>query len=410
MFGATRPRIVDPRAGPGLIPRAEAPRATLGYRRLVPMSFPGLLGIRDVQIAVVLALAALVQVLFVLPIAHPAVGAVVALGSTLPVAWRRSHPVAAALAGSAIWLIPTDGFVLVGYVAAFFLFYAVTAYTADLYVAAATVIVGGAVGVVSTAIQHLGIGEYAGAVLAVVAPAGVGLLVRRERAHRHRLEELNLLLERERDERARAAISEERADIARELHDIVSHALSIVVLQADAAEAAVETRPRLARAPLAAIRTSAQEALTEMRRLLGVLRTSPDDAGREPLPGMAQLPQLLERATAAGITVELSVDGEPAPLPQSVDLAAYRIVQEALTNAAKHAAGSTVSVTVRWASDRLELRVCDDGPGTAGEPAPDAHGLVGMRERVRIHRGDFTAGAGPDGGFLVHATLPIERS
>src|SRR4051812_43227411 len=364
---------------------------------------------RDVRIALVLAVLALVQVLFLLPIAPRAIGAVIALGSTLPIAWRRSHPVAAALAGAAPWLIPSEGFILVGYVAAFCLFYGVTAYTPDLHVAGATVLVGVVIGVAGTAIQHLGIGEYAGAVIAVVAPAGVGLLVRRQREHHRRLEELNRLLERERDERARAAIADERARIARELHDIVSHALTVVAVQADAAEAAVERRPELARAPLATIRSSAHEALTEMRRLLGVLRTEPDDDGREPLPGMAQLPALLERAAASGVAAELVVEGRPVPLPQSVDLTSYRIVQESLTNAAKHAAGARVCVSVCWGGDVIDIRVRDDGPGPTGPVAPDAHGLVGMRERVRIHGGRFEAGPAATGGYEVDATLPIER-
>lgn len=367
------------------------------------------LGDRDVQIALLLALLALVQVLFVLPIAAPAVGAVIALGSTLPIAWRRSHPVPAALVGAAPWLIPSDGFILVGYVAAFCLFYAVTAYTADLHVASATVLVGVVLGVVGTAIQHQHVGEYAGAIVAVVAPAGVGLLVRRQREHHRRLEELNLLLERERDDRARSAIADERARIARELHDIVSHALTVVALQADAAEAAVERRPELARAPLATIRASAHEALVEMRRLLGVLRTDDGDGDREPLPGMAQLPALLERAAATGVDARLTVEGRPVPLPQSVDLTSYRIVQESLTNAAKHAAGARVCVTVRWGGDVIDIRVCDDGPGPAAPAAPGAHGLVGMRERVRVHGGTFRAGVGARGGYEVRATLPIER-
>src|SRR4051794_12386103 len=163
-------------------------RPALGYLRPMPGSTiaarrtraAAALADRDLRIALVLALLALVQVLFLLPIAPRAIGAVIALGSTLPIAWRRSHPVAAALAGAAPWLIPSEGFILVGYVAAFCLFYGVTAYTPDLHVAGATVLVGVIIGVAGTAIQHLGIGDYAGAVIAVVAPAGVGLLVRRQ--------------------------------------------------------------------------------------------------------------------------------------------------------------------------------------------------------------------------------------
>lgn len=387
----------------------------LGYRLCVSRAsvkvgpVMSLLIDRDAVVAALLAVAALVQVLALLPIASPAVGTLIALGSTVPIAFRRRYPIAAALTASAVWLIPTHGFLLIGYVAAFLLYYAVTAYSTDGYVAAATVLIGVLISIAVAAIEHLGVGEYAGGVLAVVAPAGVGVLVRRQREHNRRLEELALYLEQERDRRERAAIADERTRIARELHDIVSHALSIIAVQADAAEAAVARRPQLAQEPLAAIRSSAHQALAEMRRLLGVLRNETDDADREPLPGMAQLPALKERAAAAGIVAEVRVEGTPVPLPPSLDLTAYRILQEALTNTAKHAAGSDVCVTLHWQDDALDIRVRDFGPGPIGVSSPDAHGIVGMRERIRIHGGHFESGAAPGGGFEVHASLPIER-
>ncbi len=377
--------------------------------RPLPDVLRDLLRDRDVVVAAVLAVLALLQVLVLLPIASPVVGTVVALGSTVPIAFRRPHPIAAALAGSAVWLVPTDGFLLIGYVAAFLLYYAVTAYTTDAYVAAATVLVGVLISIAVAADQHLPVGEYAGGVLAVVAPAGVGLLVRRQRERTRQLEELTRYLELERDRRERAAIADERNRIARELHDIVAHALSIVAVQADAAEAAIHREPQLAEAPLATIRVASHQALAEMRRLLGVLRTDPDDADREPLPGMAQLPVLLERAAAAGVTADVRVEGRPVPLPPSADLTSFRILQESLTTVAKHAAGAAVCITLHWESDLLDIRVRDFGPGPVGSPSPDAHGLVGMRERIRIHGGRFESGAAPGGGFQIHATLPIER-
>jgi signal transduction histidine kinase len=228
---------------------------------------------RDVVLALALAVCGVVQVLVVLPIASPAVGTLVALGSTLPIAFRRRHPIAAALVATAVWLIPTDGFLLVGYLAAFLLYYAVTAYSTDAYVAAATVLIGVLVSIAVAAIDDLGPGEYVGGVLAVVAPAGVGVLVRGQRERNRQLEELALYLEQERDHRERAASADERARIARELHDIVAHALSVIAVQADAAQAAIDRKPPLAQAPLAVIRSSAHQALTEMRRLLGVLHT-----------------------------------------------------------------------------------------------------------------------------------------
>ncbi|WP_344617840.1 sensor histidine kinase [Dactylosporangium salmoneum] len=368
------------------------------------------LGTTDRVVATLLAVVALAQVLVFLPIAPAPIGVLVAVGSTAPIAWRRIHPVVAALVGSAVWLIPTDGFLLVGYPAALLLFYAVTAHVNDRHLAAATVLIGTIFGIVASAEQRVVVGEYVGAVLVVLAPAGVGVLVRRQRGRNRLLEELTQHLEQERDRRERSAVADERARIARELHDLVAHAVSVIAVQADAAEAALEYDPELAKRPIAVIRGSAVEALTEMRRLLGVLRADAGDTDREPLPGLAQLPALVGRARDGGQAVDLAVDGTPVPLPPSLDLSAYRIVQEALTNATKHAPGAPVSVSLRWVPDALRIEVCDRGPGASGVPSPDAHGLVGMRERVRIHGGSLQAGNAPDGGFAVHALLPIEAT
>ncbi|MEV4511761.1 histidine kinase [Dactylosporangium sp. NPDC049525] len=368
------------------------------------------LGTTDRVVATVLTAVALAQVLVFLPIAARPIGALVAVGTTAPIAWRRTHPVVAALVGSAVWLIPTDGYVLVGYVAAVLLFYAVTAHVTDRHLAAATVLIGTIFGIAGSAGQQEGVGEYVGAVLAVLAPAAVGVLVRRQRRQNHRLEELTRHLEQERDRREQAAVADERARIARELHDLVAHAVSVIALQADAAEAALEHDPELAKRPIAVIRGSAVEALTEMRRLLGVLRTDAGDLDREPLPGLAQLQAMVGRARAGGQTVELAVDGTPVVLPPSLDLSAYRIVQEALTNATKHAPGAPVSISLYWLPGALQIEVTDRGPGARGVPSPDAHGLVGMRERVRIHGGNLQAGNADDGGFAIRALLPIEAA
>jgi signal transduction histidine kinase len=362
----------------------------------------------DRTAAVVLGVIALAQVLVFLPIAPRPVGALVAIGSTAPIAWRRRYPVVAALVGSAVWLIPTDGFLLVGYIAALLLFYAVTAYVEDRFLAAATILIVTIFGIAGSAEQRVGVGEYVGAVLAVLAPAAVGVLVRRQRQRARRLEELTEYLERDRERRERAAVADERARIARELHDLVSHAVSVIAVQADAADAALERDVELAKRPIAVIRTCAVEALGEMRRLLGVLRTDTDDSDRAPLPGLSELPVLVDRARDRGQAVEVSVDGTPEPLPSSLDLSAFRIVQEALTNATKHAPGAPVSIRLRWLPGTLCIEVCDRGPGTTGAAPPDAHGLVGMRERVRIHGGELYAGNGTAGGFLVRALLPIE--
>src|SRR3954452_9381071 len=326
----------------------------------------------DTLLAAALLVASLVQVLWLLPIAAPIVGAVIAVVSTTPVAWRRSYPVAAAAVGSIPFFIPADGFLLVGYVAVFFLYYSLTAHARDLGVAAVVVAFGLAGTVAGGLEQSVGPGEWAGGILAVLAPAGVGLLVRAQRARAQRLEKLALHLESERERRERAAVADERARIARELHDIVSHAVSVISVQSDAAQAALEHDPSRAEAPLGTIRASAREALTDMRRLLGVLREQNGAAELEPLPSLAQIEVLVARFPTAW----LHVDGSLADLPPSLDLGAYRIVQEALTNTAKHAPGATVDVRLRRTADALEIEVSDEGPGPRGEPSPDAHGLV----------------------------------
>jgi len=206
----------------------------------------------------------------------------------------------------------------------------------------------------------------------------------------------------------RLAVADERARIARELHDVVAHGISVIAIQADAAEAALNRNPRLAREPLRTIRSSAKEALEEMRHLLGVLREDGDGGEIAPQPGLGQLAELIEHARGAGVEVELETAGEPRALAPGLDLSAYRIVQEALTNVRKHAAGAPVTVTLGWAPAVLVLEVRDGGPGPNGpNGAPGGHGLVGMRERVRIHGGRLQTGAATAGGFEVVAELPL---
>jgi signal transduction histidine kinase len=197
------------------------------------------------------------------------------------------------------------------------------------------------------------------------------------------------------------AVSEERARMARELHDIVSHNLSVVVLQAAGARAAGASASTLEK-----IEHSGREALVEMRRLLGVLREDGESTERAPQPGIAQLEVLTAGVTAAGLPVDLSVDGDCERLTPAVELSVYRIVQEALTNALKHAGPASVEVHIHCAADALTVDVIDDGAGT-GQSAAGGHGLLGMRERVALFGGELHAGPRPEGGFAVHATLPV---
>ena len=227
-------------------------------------------------------------------------------------------------------------------------------------------------------------------------------------------------LEHEREEKAKLAVAEERARIARELHDVVAHNLSVMIVQAGAErrEVAAE-RPQTAEV-LQTIEQTGRQAMAEMRRLLGMLRRSDDELALAPQPSVDHLETLVAQVRDAGMPVELRVEGERCPLPPGVDLSAYRIVQEALTNALKHAGPASARVTVRFGRDELDIEVADDGTagpngdGTRdrnGTAAPSGgHGLVGMRERVALFGGDLAAGHRRDGGYAVKARLPLERS
>jgi signal transduction histidine kinase len=230
-----------------------------------------------------------------------------------------------------------------------------------------------------------------------------GLAVRHRRnadaAERHaeRLDALNA-----------EAVASERARIARELHDVIAHNVSVVVLQAVAALGVLEGTPERAGEPLRRIEASGREALDELRRLLGVLRDgSQAEEGLTPQPGLADLPALVDSVSGAGVAVALSFEGRPRTLPRGVDLSAYRIVQEALTNTLKHAASAQAVVTVRYTHDAVELRIVDDGAGTANGGS-EGNGLAGMRERVTLYGGSLETGPQPDGGFAVNARLPVD--
>jgi signal transduction histidine kinase len=215
--------------------------------------------------------------------------------------------------------------------------------------------------------------------------------------------------ERARETEARAAAAEERARIAREMHDVVAHSLSVMVVQANAAEAMLDADPERARRPLAAVQQTGRGALTELRRMLGVLRVMADESpSLAPQPGLAGLDELARQMREAGLPVSVRVEGEPRSLPPGIDLSAYRIVQEGLTNALKHAGPATAEVLVRYGEREVEVEVRDDGRGR--EPASNGggHGLIGMRERVALYGGELAAGPRPEGGFALSARLPLE--
>ena len=212
--------------------------------------------------------------------------------------------------------------------------------------------------------------------------------------------------EREREAAARLAVAEERARIARELHDVVAHAVSVMVLQAGAVRHGLSDTLAADRDALRAVEQVGRTALAEMRRLLAAMRSDEDEADLMPQPGLDRLPSLSEQMGRAGLPVRLQVNGERAPLPHALDLSAYRIVQEGLTNALKHSRAKQAEVTVNYGPSDLQLEVRDDGVG-AGSSNGRGHGLVGIRERVKIYGGEMAAGPAPTGGFLLSARLPL---
>jgi signal transduction histidine kinase len=255
------------------------------------------------------------------------------------------------------------------------------------------------------------IGQFISAVVIFGIVWLAGDSYRSRRARIRALEERADRLEREQAERARIAVQNERALIARELHDMVAHSVSVMVVQAGAARRIADDQPDEARAAMASIETTGREALVEMRRLLGVLRSDTSPAPLEPQQGLAAIGTVIAGADRAGVVVELVIEGDPRPLPPGLDLTAYRIVQEALTNTVKHAAPARATVRIRYEDDALDLDIVDDGSRVEVEPdATGGHGLIGMEERVRLYGGDFTAGPRTPTGFGIQVRLPLQAA
>ena len=237
--------------------------------------------------------------------------------------------------------------------------------------------------------------------------AAIGDATRNRRAYVAEVEQRAAEAERSRDEVARRRVDEERLRIARELHDVTAHSLSIIAVQSGAASHVLDSDPAEARRALEAIRRTSKEALDELRAMLGVLRSA-DDAGAPlaPVPGLARLAELTAQLEAAGVTVKLELEGDLHEMPALVDSSAYRIVQEALTNVVRHAGRCDALVAVRRDADALEIEVADTGRGIAGDGV-SGHGLAGMRERAYALGGTFEAGPVAGGGFRVLARLPL---
>ncbi|WP_433083901.1 sensor histidine kinase [Dactylosporangium sp. CA-052675] len=257
-------------------------------------------------------------------------------------------------------------------------------------------------------------------VVAAAAAVASGLAAARaRRRHRRALDERGWLLERERQAAASGAVAAERARIARELHDIVSHNVSVMVVQAGAARevlaaAAADVPPDVAGA-LAAVEGAGRDALKELRHLLGLLAPAADGAEEhfEPQPGLDGLSRLVDRIAFAGLPVDVFISGEPRPLPAGIDTTAYRIIQEALTNALKHGEADRAEVSVRYAERSLRIEVLNTGPARPARrtsPVGTGRGLLGLRERIAVYGGDFDARRRFGGGFRVRARIPLDAA
>jgi signal transduction histidine kinase len=250
-------------------------------------------------------------------------------------------------------------------------------------------------------------GDFVFHIVAFAAAWVVGDNVRTRRAYYRELEARATRLELEREENARRAAAEEQARIARELHDVIAHNVSVMVVQAAAANDVFEAHPERARDALRSIEATGRSALTELRRLLGVVRPSGREL-REPQPGLASLAVLVEQVRATGLSIDLELEGDLEGLPAGLDLSAYRIVQEALTNTLKHGHAASASVRLRRREHEFELEVRDDGVGEA-PGSVGGHGLIGMRERTSLLGGVLESGPAEEGGFAVRARFPLAR-
>ena len=402
----------------------EAPTRAWGWvGRLRPRTFDRLL----VAILFLLGLTSFVDLRFgdrplPLPVGTPGgavtvvmVGLLLLLMQVVPLLWRRRYPslvllLVAVAFGAKVLLGFNPGVAGLGLLVAM---YSVAAYEVGARRLVFLVVAG--LGFVAGFVVFGVTGNPRSFAITVpslffVAAWLIGDYLRTRRAYVAQLEERAARLERERDQDRRLAADEERTRIARELHDVVAHDVSVIAIQAGAARAVQLSKPEAAAKALGLIETTARETLIELNRLLGVLRSSngatPD---RSPQPGIDQLPGLVEELRAAGLEVDARVDGAAQPLPPALDLSAYRILQEATTNVLKHARAHRVDIRIHYSATMLALDVRDDGAGGGADPAASSgHGLIGMRERVALFGGKLHAGRNRAGGFSVHARLPLQ--
>jgi signal transduction histidine kinase len=327
-------------------------------------------------------------------------------------AFRRRYPLVPMLAGLAVVLL--DNTVLKGLAEAgiFLVGYIVALYSAGRYARGWVFVV--CAGIVLAAIpeaaiepgQPVGFTDIAFFTIFFGGPFVAGRIFRHRRERERVLVEHATTLELEQELRAEEAVAEERSRIARELHDVVAHAISVIVLQARGGRRMLEEHPDETRAALDAIEHAGEQALAEMRRLLGMLREAGEQVALVPQPSLRRLDELAAQVSSAGLPVEVTVEGSIVELPPGVDVSAYRIVQEALTNALKHAGPARAHVFVRYLPGDLELEVVDDGAGGVNGGGSGL-GLVGIRERVGVYGGKLESGSRAEGGYALRVRLPL---
>jgi len=334
---------------------------------------------------------------------HAAITFVVMLG----LAWRRQYPLLAvslALAGIILGGRPDTPFVL-------FAAMVVASYTVGLVTRGRRALCGLLIAVGPPFAGLLLEGSDPADLVAVAILYGgawvVGSLLREQIQRADAMADEAAAVQEADAERRAQAVAEERVRIARELHDVISHSISVISVQSQAVRLRLPPEQSRDIEDLKAIETTARRAMDELRRLFGVLRSPEDRPPLAPQPGLDQLPRLVERTRSAGLPVDIDVQGEPLNLPPGLDLTAYRIIQESLTNAIKHAGPATAQVQLRYSASRLEIRIQDDGRGRR-DGAIEGHGLVGMEERVTMYGGTLTAGDMSGGGFVVTAAIPLD--
>jgi signal transduction histidine kinase len=361
----------------------------------------------DMLLAGALTIAGLVELALRGTFAPRDVG--IALFMTVPLAWRRQWPLGSALvvvgAAAAAGRPPSDLHLILAVIL-------VGMFSLGTYASRRAAVLGVAFALVAlwteVALTSRGdrLADAASVAAVVVTPFAVGRAMRERELRLVASEERAERLEVEREAKALRAASEERARIARELHDVIAHGVSVMVIQAGAAAEVLSRDPEEARGALVAIQDTGRQALADLRHMLGLVREG-DPLALAPPPGLEQLDLLLDQVRTAGVPVELEVRGAPRTLPVGVDVSAYRILQEALTNVLKHAGPARARVVIAYDANAVELDVIDDGRGPHNG---QGHGLIGMRERVALYDGTLEAGPALPSGFRVHARLPLARS